>query len=71
MTVQLQSRLKDLEFDNFRLERKLQETLSRQWRIESLFNHYVFQDIVKQKYESSLFHDTQSSGKTITVDYLN
>jgi parallel beta-helix repeat protein len=34
--------LKDLEYDNFRLEKRLSETLSRQWRIETLFNTYVF-----------------------------
>jgi pectin methylesterase-like acyl-CoA thioesterase len=76
ITVQLQSRLKDLEFDNFRLERKLQETLSRQWRIESQFNNYVFQEVVRDKYETSTFYQDNgpkavSDAKVHIVDYLS
>lgn len=64
MTVQLQSRLKDLEFDNFRLERKLQETLSRQWRIESLFNNYVFtKDDVKSNFQTPMIEAILQSQK--------
>ena len=53
---QLTNRIKDLEYDNFRLEKRLSETLSRQWRIETLFNTYVFSSVVRDKYEQSKYY---------------
>ena len=52
----LLNRLKDLEYDNFRLEKRLSETLSRQWRIETLFQNYVFNQVVRDKYEQSKYY---------------
>jgi pectin methylesterase-like acyl-CoA thioesterase len=34
----------------------LSETLSRQWRIETLFNTYVFNQVVREKYEVSKYY---------------
>ena len=62
------SRVKDLEYDNFRLDKKLSETLSRQWRIETLFNNYVFNAIVREKFEQSkyYFQGEETSSNTNT-----
>jgi len=80
---QLSSRLKDLEYDNFRLERKLQETLSRQWRIETIFSNYLFTAAIREKYEQSRYYcqgeegsanssrDCTRTGKTYFVHFVD
>jgi hypothetical protein len=69
------SRLKDLEYDNFRLEKKLSEMTSRMWRVEGLFNNYVFSSVVREKYESSNYYckgdSNDSSSNSNTRDASN